>query len=82
MEENKEVKGCNGRCELCNINQRTYCAAQMAYFNQQEIAEIKAILAKKNTDDGQSIILVEKSAYVAKESEIDEEVDDRVKIEA
>ena len=40
MEQNK----CNGRCEMCSVNQRTYCASQMAYFAQQDIAEIKAFL--------------------------------------
>ena len=40
MEQGK----CNGRCESCNVNQRTYCASQMAYFAQQDIAEIKAVL--------------------------------------
>lgn len=45
MEENKEQpKKCDGRCETCNINQRTYCAAQIAYYNQQEINAIKAAM--------------------------------------
>lgn len=41
--ENKKV-GCSGRCENCNVNQRTYCASQMAYYAQQEMNEIKAYL--------------------------------------
>ena len=46
MEENKEQQNkCNGRCENCNINQRTYCAAQIAYYNQQEINAIKAAIS-------------------------------------
>lgn len=46
MEENKEQpKKCDGHCETCNINQRTYCAAQIAYYNQQEINAIKAAMA-------------------------------------
>ena len=46
MEENKEqAKKCDGRCETCNINQRTYCAAQISYYNQQEIAVIKSFLS-------------------------------------
>ena len=49
-------KECNGRCETCNVNQRTYCAAQMAYYAQQEIAEIKALLAKST--EGDSIIVI------------------------
>lgn len=46
-------KRCNGRCETCNVNQRTYCSAQMSYYNQQEIYEIKSMLNKmmeKNDD--------------------------------
>ena len=35
---------CDGHCETCNINQRTYCAAQIAYYNQQEIGEVKRML--------------------------------------
>ena len=35
---------CDGHCETCNINQRTYCASQIAYYNQQEIGEIKRML--------------------------------------
>ena len=61
MEENTEKKGCTGHCEDCNINQRTYCAAQMAYYNQQEIASIKAILERFGNRDEQSIILREKN---------------------
>lgn len=46
MEENKEqAKKCDGHCETCNINQRTYCAAQIAYYNQQEINAIKAAIS-------------------------------------
>lgn len=46
MEENNEQpKKCDGHCETCNINQRTYCAAQIAYYNQQEINAIKAAMA-------------------------------------
>ena len=46
MEENKEQpKKCDGHCETCNINQRTYCAAQIAYYNQQEINAIKAAIS-------------------------------------
>ena len=52
-----EVKRCNGRCEECNVNQRTYCSAQMAYYNQQEIVEIKAMLMKMNAKDGDLLVL-------------------------
>lgn len=49
---------CNGRCEECSINQRTYCAAQMAYYSQQEIAEIKAILASSGSKEESDDIVV------------------------
>lgn len=54
MEEEK--KGCNGHCENCNINQRTYCAAQMAYYNQKEIAAIRADLRKRNEEEVLTLI--------------------------
>ena len=61
MEENKEQpKKCDGRCETCNINQRTYCAAQISYYNQQEIASIKAVLATLMASGEQCIITHEK----------------------
>lgn len=47
---------CDGRCIDCSINQRTYCAAQMAYYNQKEIAEIKAILARKDEETTNPLI--------------------------
>lgn len=62
MEENKEQpKKCDGHCETCNINQRTYCAAQIAYYNQQELASIKAVLATFMASGEQCIITHEKS---------------------
>ena len=62
MEENKEQpKKCDGHCETCNINQRTYCAAQIGYYNQQEIAAIKAVLATFMASGEQCIITHEKS---------------------
>lgn len=57
---NEQPKKCDGRCETCNINQRTYCAAQMAYYNQQEIASMKAILERFGSRSEQDIILKEK----------------------
>lgn len=54
---NEQSKKCDGRCETCNINQRTYCAAQIAYYNQQEIASIKAILERFGSRSEQDIIL-------------------------
>lgn len=56
-DSNEQPKKCDGHCETCNINQRTYCAAQMAYYNQQEIASIKAILERFGNRDEQGIIL-------------------------
>ena len=61
MEENKEQqKKCDGHCETCNINQRTYCASQMAYYLQGEISQIKAVLARLADKGDTSIILREK----------------------
>ena len=42
---------CNGKCEMCNINQRTYCAAQMAYYVQAEISSMKSILTTLVNND-------------------------------
>lgn len=61
MEENKEQpKKCDGHCETCNINQRTYCASQMAYYLQGEISQIKAVLARLADKGDTNIILQEK----------------------
>ena len=60
MEENNNI-GCSGHCENCNINQRTYCAAQMAYYAQQEINAIRASLSEFLRKDDNHIILVEKA---------------------
>ena len=64
MEENNNIqpKKCDGHCETCNINQRTYCAAQMAYYLQGEISQIKAVLAHLADKGDTSIILREKCA--------------------
>lgn len=65
MEENKEQpKKCDGRCETCNLNQRTYCAAQIGYYNQQEIAAIKAVLATLTASNEQVIIAREKCGEI------------------
>jgi hypothetical protein len=45
-----EEKKCTGRCEMCSPNQRTYCAAQKAYYIEQDMAEIKALL-KRNAGE-------------------------------
>lgn len=63
MEENiqqSEVQKCDGHCETCNINQRTYCAAQMSYYMQGEISRIKAVLARLEDKGDNNIILQEK----------------------
>ena len=61
MEENKEQQNqCSGRCENCNINQRTYCAAQMAYYNQQEISSIKAVISDFLAYGKETIITLDK----------------------
>lgn len=59
MEENNNK--CSGHCENCNINQRTYCAAQMAYYAQQEINAIRASLSDFLRQDDKHIILREKT---------------------
>ena len=62
MEENNNIqpKKCDGHCETCNINQRTYCASQMAYYLQGEISQIKAVLARLEDKGDNNIILQEK----------------------
>ena len=64
MEENNNIqpKKCDGHCETCNINQRTYCAAQMTYYLQGEISQIKAVLARLADKGDTNIILREKCA--------------------
>ena len=75
MEENKEQpKKCDGHGETCNINQRTYCAAQIAYYNQQEIAEIKSFLSDFCKRGDGDIILREKSENIA-DSEAENETE-------
>lgn len=49
---------CNGRCEECNLNQRTYCSAQMSYYAQRQIAELKAaLIAMYRKDDDRIVVL-------------------------
>ena len=64
MEESNNIqpKKCDGHCETCNINQRTYCAAQMVYYLQGEISQIKAVLARLADKGDTNIILREKCA--------------------
>ena len=59
MEDNKELKGCNGRCETCSINQRSYCSAQKAYYIEQDLLEIKQMLKVKNEGVIETIIVKE-----------------------
>lgn len=60
MDSNTIKNRCDGKCENCNINQRTYCAAQIAYYNQEEIGQIKAILANIAVSSEESVILKKK----------------------
>ena len=71
MESNYTQKGCTGRCENCNVNQRTYCAAQMAYYAQQEIAEIKAFLASFSQSKEEDAIVVLREEEKAVETDIE-----------
>ena len=71
--EDKETRTCDGHCDRCNMNQRTYCSAQMAYYNQQEIAEIKAILTKKDSEAIQTIQRDNKVARIADDEAENEE---------
>ena len=72
MEDDSKKVGCSGRCENCNVNQRTYCASQMAYYAQQEIAEIKAFLASftQKKEDEDKIVLLRNEGW-AIDSEYD-----------
>ena len=58
---NPQPKKCDGHCETCNINQRTYCAAQIAYYNQQEINAIKAAISDFLACGRETIITKNKS---------------------
>ena len=72
MEGETKKQGCIGRCENCNVNQRTYCASQMAYYAQQELAEIKAFLAsfsQSKEEEGEIVTLRD-------EEEVDEVAND------
>ena len=65
---NEQTKKCDGHCETCNINQRTYCASQMAYYAQQEISEIKSFIAAFVQSGGQGIVLRGKDAQTEEEA--------------
>ena len=69
MEGENKQGGCSGRCENCNVNQRIYCCAQMAYYAQQEIAEIKAFLAtfSQKKEDDSIVVLREEDKVVEEE---------------
>ena len=69
-----EVRQCDGRCEKCNIYQRTYCSAQMAYYNQQEIAEIKRMLVSQSDSTVQTIISKDVVVDINEEQTIDNRV--------
>lgn len=55
---------CNGRCEECSINQRTYCSSQMAYYAQQQMAEIKAAIAALVRHDDDCIVVLRNSESI------------------
>lgn len=62
-----DERKCTGRCEMCSPNQRSYCAAQKAYYLEQDMAEIKQLLIARAEKD-------EITTIVAKEDiEIEEE---------
>lgn len=64
---------CSGKCEECSVNQRTYCASQMAYYAQQQIAEIKAaIVAIGRKEDDCIVVLRNEEADDDQEKEDDE----------
>lgn len=66
----EEKRTCDGHCERCDINQRTYCAAQMAYYNQEEISAIKAMIYERNTQkEVQTIIGIKGNTVNIKEEE-------------
>lgn len=69
MEGNGTKVGCSGRCENCNVNQRTYCAAQMAYYAQQEIEEIKAFLASLAQKKEDAIVVLREEETLEENSE-------------
>lgn len=53
-----EERKCNGRCEQCSPNQRTYCSAQKALYMEQDVAEIKAMLLAMVQNNGGEITIL------------------------
>ncbi|MBR0544535.1 MAG: hypothetical protein IIW98_08855 [Bacteroidaceae bacterium] len=53
-----EERLCNGRCEMCSLNQRTYCSAQKMLFVEQDVAEIKALLIEITKNNGGEITTI------------------------
>lgn len=53
-----EERKCNGRCEQCSPNQRTYCSAQKALYMEQDVAEIKAMLQAMVQNNGGEITIL------------------------
>lgn len=72
--EDKKV-GCTGRCENCTVNQRTYCASQMAYYAQKEVAEIKAILLAfmQKKDEDNIVVLLDEERPIEDENDSNDE---------
>ena len=75
---------CSGKCEDCSINQRTYCASQMAYYAQQEIAEIKAMLASSSmkVENEEIVVLRKEEVIEVIEDETDFETEGEIEDEA
>lgn len=42
--EKTEVRTCSGDCKNCNVFQRAYCSAQLAYNNMNSLASLQRVL--------------------------------------
>lgn len=75
-----EERKCNGRCEMCSMNQRTYCASQKALFLEQDMAEVKAMLQAMLTNDGGEIttILTEETSAIPPAQELEDNLKQQV----
>ena len=56
----EETKKCDGRCETCDINQRTYCCAQRMYYLMGDISAIRAQISHLFSTDNKTIIIDDK----------------------
>jgi hypothetical protein len=67
-----EERVCNGRCEMCSMNQRTYCAAQKVLFLEQDMAEVKAMLQAMQNNGGEiTTILTEDISAIPPAQELE-----------